>query len=60
MRGGSGRILPADDDTGRLFAFWVAAHGRKCIHDIGNSKKMNEKILEKNKSLIELIKKSDY
>ena len=26
MRGGSGRILPADDDTGRLFAFWWAAH----------------------------------
>ena len=26
MRGGSGRILSADDETGRLSAFWVAAH----------------------------------
>jgi hypothetical protein len=31
MRGGSGGILPADNETGRLFAFLGAAHGRKCI-----------------------------
>jgi hypothetical protein len=25
-----------DDETGRLSAFWVAAHGRKCIYVITN------------------------